>query len=76
LSPNIIKELKDYAKSANIQEILVMRYDYIFKAMVNKKLKNEERIFVCDYFLQVCNNCITGYPINLIKEIKQSLVSK
>ncbi len=72
----VINELKEYAKSAKIQEKLVMRYDYIFKAMVNQKLKKEECVFVCDYFLQTCKNCITGYPITLIQKIKQSLVSK
>jgi hypothetical protein len=72
----IIDELKHYAKSINVHEKLVIRYDYIFKAMINEKLSKEERVFVCDYFLNTCKDCIQGYPITLISDIKKSLILK
>ncbi len=76
LTKTIINILKEYAIKNGIAENIVLKNEYIFKAILNEKLNLNERIFVCNYFLESKSNGTHSYPILLIDSLKQNLISK
>jgi hypothetical protein len=75
VSQQAITILKNRALALNMPEAKMMRNQYIFRILENKKLSVEDRLWAADFFIKASQYDIS-YPLEYIKTIKSNISTK
>jgi hypothetical protein len=75
VSTQAIEILRNRAIALKMPEAKVMRNQFIFRILENKKLSLEDRIWAADFFIRASANDIS-YPLDYIKTIRSNLSIK
>lgn len=74
VSNEAINELKMWALKNKIDPQKIMKNQYLFKILENKKLNLEDRIWIADFFIKASESD-SSYPIIYLKQVKNFLIS-